>query len=704
MDFISLFKRGMILFVYSNYEWIIDFKPEELGDITNVYGCDMSNPYTKKCFQSGGSKDLKEVKIHKYTLRVHYNISQDETLLYHKDDGFWRWKPGTVITDRAIYTNGIPAIEWNTVEKVEYQDKDGGCFLFHLHDNRVFIIDFVMLFGFSYPISETGYHYLTKKDCEARAAFFTDLAKCACATSTIKPRQIDKKELKEEDINQKVLEEIRILKDANKSNEVIALLLKHSSASSFSVFDLMLSKEYLRQERYQEALNTLKRSASNLFPTQDYNSAALLSFDKGRAEFALGLLADARRDFLYASSLAKDARYEDQELGIEGFIRDLSIDYFNRVDDVYKSSFLSLPYFERKLLMVVKDYTDLSATHFSVFQIDHRPDISFPVGHPIANQLYVGHPYLPNVYIPFDTYELTLVEDRVREFCLLSQYLGATEISIEALNSSQSETTRETTSGTQGSGSYRVVSGNASASSRSSQRLLEAISKSISIHQEFTPYLSPTLPEGMVWYSSEPSWQRLFAQRMRGQDVHEERIETRKSQVVGGNELQEIKAELKTLVLSAKGEWTQHMEESFTQQENAILSIRVKFAPLSQLAGAHLGQELEPAGANDFLCSSDEQEYLDLYKEYSADGVISERDRKMLDKFRNRLGISEVRARELEANCSKPQLNEDEQEYLEMYKEYASEGDVSERDRKMLNKMRDRMGISEERAKEIEQL
>ena len=107
---------------------------------------------------------------------------------------------------------------------------------------------------------------------------------------------------------------------------------------------------------------------------------------------------------------------------------------------------------------------------------------------------------------------------------------------------------------------------------------------------------------------------------------------------------------------------------------------------------------------NNIKATSDEQEYVEMYKEYVADGEISERDRKMLDKFRSRLGISEERARALEKSCSKPQLTEDEQEYLEMYKEYAADGEISERDWKMLNKMRDRMGISEERAKEIEKL
>ena len=698
-DFISLFKRGMVFFC-GCYEWVIDFKPEELGDLSNVYGCDMSNvPFSAR----NTAFKPEDVLLHKIKTRTQFNIPQDETLLYHAGSGLFRWKPGTCITEKAIYLYDHPTVKWTSVKCVKY-NSGLGSYLFYSHEDTVIYEG--NFFNNSCVIkTSNGHletHIFTKKEREARACFLTDLAKCANSTSSVNTLQHLKDN--EDDIIQTVLEELRSLKEAKKSEEVIELLQNHSSVDSYSVFDLMLSEEYLRQKRYHEALNTLKRSASNLFPTQDYNSAALLSFDKGRAEYALGLLTDARRDFLYACSVAKDVRCEDSELGICGFVRDLSKDYFDRVDREYQSAFLSLPYFKRKLLLVVKEYTDLSATHLSVFQVDHRPDIVFPVGHPVANQLYVGHPYAPNVYIPFDIYELTLVEDRVREFCLLSQYLGATEISIEALNSSQSESTRETTSNAQGGGSYKIVSGSTSSNNRSSQRLLEAISKSISIHQEFTPTLPPSLPEGMVWYKSEPSWQRLFAQRMRGQDVHEERIETRKSQVVGGNELQEIKAEVKALVLSAKGEWTNHMEECFTQQENAILSIRVKFAPLSQLSGARMGQDLRSAGTNDIHCSSDEQEYLDMYNEYAADGVISERDRRMLNRFRSRLGISESKASELEASYSRLKLTEDEQEYLEMYKVYAVDGTISERDRKMLNMMRDRMGISEERAKEIEQL
>ena len=107
--------------------------------------------------------------------------------------------------------------------------------------------------------------------------------------------------------------------------------------------------------------------------------------------------------------------------------------------------------------------------------------------------------------------------------------------------------------------------------------------------------------------------------------------------------------------------------------------------------------------ASDEIAKKD-REYMDMFKEYVSDGDISERDRKMLDKLRASLGISEDRARELEASCSEPQLNEKEREYLEIYQEYAADEKISERDRKMLETIRDKMGISEERAKELESL
>lgn len=86
------------------------------------------------------------------------------------------------------------------------------------------------------------------------------------------------------------------------------------------------------------------------------------------------------------------------------------------------------------------------------------------------------------------------------------------------------------------------------------------------------------------------------------------------------------------------------------------------------------------------------------------DAEITPRERKMLDRIRKKLGISEERAKELEASLAKPQLTEDEQEYLDMYHEYAEKGEVTEKERRRLDKFAAAMGISAERVKEIEKV
>ena len=84
-------------------------------------------------------------------------------------------------------------------------------------------------------------------------------------------------------------------------------------------------------------------------------------------------------------------------------------------------------------------------------------------------------------------------------------------------------------------------------------------------------------------------------------------------------------------------------------------------------------------------------------------GSISDDDRKYLERKRNKFGISPERAAEIESMC-KPQLTEEEQEYLETFKEMTSDGEISDRMRRLLDRERESLGISQERAEEIEHI
>ena len=59
-------------------------------------------------------------------------------------------------------------------------------------------------------------------------------------------------------------------------------------------------------------------------------------------------------------------------------------------------------------------------------------------------------------------------------------------------------------------------------------------------------------------------------------------------------------------------------------------------------------------------------------------------------------------AKELEATLSAPQLTDDEKEYLEAFKDACEDGKVSNKQRRLLEKLRVIYEISEERARESE--
>lgn len=98
-----------------------------------------------------------------------------------------------------------------------------------------------------------------------------------------------------------------------------------------------------------------------------------------------------------------------------------------------------------------------------------------------------------------------------------------------------------------------------------------------------------------------------------------------------------------------------------------------------------------------------EIEYITELKDCLAgDGKITDRERRLLDRLRKSLGISETRAKELEVQLAQPSLTDDEKEYADELKACMEDGSISDRERRLLNKLRVSLGISEKRAKEIE--
>lgn len=462
-------------------------------------------------------------------------------------------------------------------------------------------------------------------------------------------------------------------------------LVKYGQLNNATIVEsnYLIGDAYLNKEKnYEKALNYLQRALS-LCP-EDINCL----YDMYLIHKHNGNIADARRYIFEAYMNAEQVERMDACTLRNEFVS---------TNNEYTTKYLEMPYHNRKVLLLVKTFTSLNQNDLTILAINSNLSrLTFPIGHPKANEVYVAHPLITNRYMPIENYQLELIEEQVREFCVLAQGLGATEINIRCLNDNSNDATNSGNKNLAGGVSIGQTNIHGSSYNEYSHRLIEEISRSISLHQTFQPQSPPELPNNLVWYAEKSSWQQLFRQRLDGILTHEERIETKKSQVVDNHEMKKIKGELQSLFADMDVAFDKTEEAKFEQQENAVLAISVKFAPLSQLT------ENATSTPSSKMFSANEQKYIDEVKECLADGEITKTGRRLLNMHRERLGISENRAAELEASVTTHQLTDNEKEYLEAYQEANENGQITDKERRMLNRYRDTLGITEERAKEIE--
>ena len=626
----------------------------------------------------------------KHSIRTSWGIGLDEEILYVRDSSFWNERnQGLVITDCGIIF--IPDnddmddrihISWENVNYVEYKDE--------------------LLYFFGYGDRENNCpihisHFLKESSDTSKqgaGSIFHRIFTRMAQTQTPKD---------EDDIYEKTVEQYNQLMNDGKEEEALQLALSYRKNEQNVAFTPEIAWLYHKKGQDEKAFAVIDEDF-NALAEDNLTWKGKLYYTKYSIYDDNGDYMNARKDCLYVKrNIPSDVNWDYEDVNI----LDDAIKDFSRFENEYTQHFLEQPYNERKLIVPVQSYTDLSQKKLAVVDINNLPDINFPMGHPVANQLYVGHPYIPSKYIPFENYELELIEDKIREFSQIMQYLGATEINIESVNSSSNNKDSKIDQKLSGGVDYKLVSGSGNAERHITNKLLEDISQHINLHQKFSPKKYPALPENLVWYHNEPSWQRLYSQRMQGALLeHEERIETKKSQVVENSELKQISAEVKWLFVQANGNWEQSMEEKFEAHENAILSIHVKFAPLEDLQVGTLTfqQNTNPIlSALSQSLTEEEVEYLNELKAcLEEDGEISSKERRLLNRLRERLGINEERAEELEASLLEPELTEEEKEYLDEYKACIEEGELSPKEIRLLNRLRMSLGISEERAKELE--
>lgn len=112
----------------------------------------------------------------------------------------------------------------------------------------------------------------------------------------------------------------------------------------------------------------------------------------------------------------------------------------------------------------------------------------------------------------------------------------------------------------------------------------------------------------------------------------------------------------------------------------------------------------EPAKLKNAVSES-ESEYIEELKACLKEGPITDKERRLFDRLRKSMGISETRAAEFEAMCKLQALTAEEQEYADELKAcFEDSGEITAKERRLLDRLSKSLGIDPERANQIEQM
>lgn len=383
-----------------------------------------------------------------------------------------------------------------------------------------------------------------------------------------------------------------------------------------------------------------------------------------------------------------------------------------------KSSFLNDDYNKRKFLFTVSNDKQIPGCYDKednvqwIFSLGLIPDyINFPVGHPQPNTLYIGHPLKPGVYIPFENATEQLFMEKVRELCYLAQCLGAVEIKfkrIKGLDVSNSESSCVERSGEAGR-KFLNVGGSLGVSG--SETNTYSSKDGVELVQCYSPIKKPFCPEGMVWYDSDPTWQTLVKQRLNGNILsYVEHVSSIETTTVSSNQLMSLKGSFEYLFAKASGSYDAKTDKTFSKTEEIEWEIDMKFKPLQDFDNAYVTNSQATDSIDQSLnseLSEDEIAYKEEVEFCLEDASeIDVHSRKFLERKRQKLGLAETRAQEIEdmVKASLVSFTDEEKEYMEALDDVIEDGVIPDNVRRLLERERKSLGISEERAKELEEI
>ncbi|ATA88728.1 hypothetical protein CGC58_02650 [Capnocytophaga stomatis] len=473
--------------------------------------------------------------------------------------------------------------------------------------------------------------------------------------------------------------------------KICGLLELNYQYEAFKLFDLFkLELERIKDkesDEYKRFLSWYLITEAEVYKVKGDSYASAYSYDK---------LANMYKDDSTQNREALTFCETEKEKSYNNFIND-----FNKVD-----------YQDRKIITVSKTESLFKSNHLTLLNMGNLPKIHFPITHPKIDHTYVCHPYKTDSYLPIENYDYELLNDRINEYCYLLQCLGATSITIENSRGESKDTQTHSNTKWEGEASLRVNSVKFNSENDKRAGDLSKSTLKIGRNQSFNPTKKPFVPENLVWLANEIGWQRLIEQRMSGNILeHSEFMSSTQSQVLTNSEISDINAELNLLFTSIKGGRRKENEQKIETNSEVEWKINVVFKPMEafdEVVVVPVEEKKQIKEISQNSLSDEEQQYLEEVKfMLEDDGLIDDKERIGLDEMYKMLKISSERAKELEekAIAQIHTFTETELKYIEEIKfMLEDDGVIDVQEQQMLEEMRKTLNISVERAKQLENI
>lgn len=640
----------------------------------------------------------------KGNVRNNFGLELDEQILWVRDTSFWSNKnQGLVITDKQIVyipDNDKPDdrlnIEFNDIQHVEYREMS--LFVWNYQN------EYCQL-GLGLFFKDTTESNELIADAKTLANILTNMAKSVghVETETVFDRMNSL--MSEENYDEVVDCAKEVVSDVGNDNDTKCIAYMYLSEA--------LSKK--GEKDSHKGMNSYMRDAieacdqaMELCEDEDPYRYTIFK-QKGEIEQMADDVRSARNCFIAAMDSDDFDLKKDAKNSYELLTREISRD---------KKSFLIDDYNKRKFLFTVSSDKQIPGCYDKednvqwIFALGQIPDyINFPIGHPQPNTLYIGHPLKPGVYIPFENATEQLFKEKVRELCYLAQCLGAVEIKfkrIKGLDVSNSEASSVECSGEAGR-KFLNVGGSLGVSGSETNTF--SSKDGVELVQRYSPIKKPFCPEEMVWYDSDPTWKTLVKQRLNGNILsYVEHVSSIETTTVSSNQLMSLKGSFEYLFAKASGSYDAKTDKTFSKTEEIEWEIDMQFKPLQDFDDANAYKAQAIALTNQTQTADLSESEL-AYKEevefcLEDECEISAHSRKFLERKRQKLGLSETRAQEIEGmvKASLVSFTDEEKEYMEALDDVIEDGVIPDNVRRLLERERKSLGISEERAKELEEI